>query len=84
MGGGAGLSVHGSHRLADASLGFAMPETAIGFAPDVGSQLFPVAFAPGEYGHVSGPDLPNASGWVMRWRPGFMTHAVNAGRILMR
>ena len=40
MGGGAGLSVHARHRLADASLVFAMPETAIGFIPDVGGTWF--------------------------------------------
>ena len=40
MGGGAGLSVHGKYRFADASLDFAMPETAIGFIPDVGSSYF--------------------------------------------
>src|SRR5882724_6194529 len=40
MGGGAGLSVHGRFRLGDASLVFAMPETGIGFIPDVGSSHF--------------------------------------------
>ena len=40
MGGGAGISVHGRTRLADASLDFAMPETGIGFIPDVGSSYF--------------------------------------------
>lgn len=40
MGGGAGLSVHARHRLADPSLVFAMPETAIGFVPDIGSSFF--------------------------------------------
>jgi enoyl-CoA hydratase len=40
MGGGAGLSVHGRFRLGDASLAFAMPETGIGFIPDVGSSHF--------------------------------------------
>ncbi len=40
MGGGAGLSVHGRYRLADSSLAFAMPETGIGFIPDVGSSHF--------------------------------------------
>jgi len=49
MGGGAGVSVHGSHRLADATLDFAMPETGIGFIPDVGSSHF-LSRAPGEAG----------------------------------
>jgi enoyl-CoA hydratase len=40
MGGGAGLSVHARHRLADPGLVFAMPETNIGFIPDIGSTHF--------------------------------------------
>jgi enoyl-CoA hydratase len=40
MGGGAGLSVHARHRLADPALVFAMPETNIGFIPDIGSTWF--------------------------------------------
>jgi enoyl-CoA hydratase len=39
MGGGAGLAMHGSHRVAGASLRFAMPETAIGLVPDVGGSF---------------------------------------------
>lgn len=40
MGGGAGVSVHGKYRLADPDIVFAMPETAIGFIPDVGASHF--------------------------------------------
>jgi enoyl-CoA hydratase len=40
MGGGVGLSVHGSHRVAGDRYLFAMPEVAIGFFPDVGATYF--------------------------------------------
>lgn len=37
MGGGLGVAVHGSHRVVTASAQLAMPETAIGFFPDIGA-----------------------------------------------
>lgn len=37
MGGGVGLSMHGAVRMAGEDLLWAMPETALGFFPDVGS-----------------------------------------------
>lgn len=40
MGGGAGVAVHGSHRVVGERLMFAMPETGIGFFPDVGGTYF--------------------------------------------
>lgn len=40
LGGGAGISVHGSHRVVTENVSFAMPEVGIGFFPDVGATYF--------------------------------------------
>jgi enoyl-CoA hydratase len=49
MGGGVGISVHGSHRVAGDRYQFAMPEVGIGFFPDVGGTWF-LPRMPGETG----------------------------------
>ncbi len=49
MGGGVGLSVHGSHRIAGDRYLFAMPEVGIGFFPDVGA-TYALPRLPGAFG----------------------------------
>lgn len=49
MGGGLGVSAHGSRRIVHADARLAMPETIIGFVPDVGLS-WQLSRAPGELG----------------------------------
>jgi enoyl-CoA hydratase len=49
MGGGVGISIHGSHRVAGDRFLLAMPEVGIGFFPDVGATWF-LPRMPGEVG----------------------------------
>ena len=74
MGGGAGISIHGSHRLADSSLAFAMPETGIGFIPDVGSSYF-LSRLPDRLGLYLGLTA-NSIGLGDAMAAGLVTHAV--------
>ncbi len=77
MGGGAGMSVHGRYRLADASLVFAMPEAAIGFIPDAGSSHFFSSLTErlGFYLGLTGERI----GVGDALEAGLVTHAVNSG-----
>ena len=53
MGGGVGISCHGSHRIVGESTKMAMPECAIGLVPDVGGSYL-LARAPGLTGQFLG------------------------------
>lgn len=53
MGGGVGIAAHGSHRVATERLKLAMPETGIGFFPDVGATWL-LSRGPGELGTYLG------------------------------
>ncbi|MEW2507765.1 enoyl-CoA hydratase/isomerase family protein [Amycolatopsis sp. NPDC047767] len=53
MGGGVGIAAHGTHRVVTDRSSVAMPETGIGFVPDVGGTYL-LAHAPGQAGtHVA-------------------------------
>jgi enoyl-CoA hydratase len=74
MGGGVGISVHGTHRIATENTRFAMPETGIGFFPDVGGSYF-LPRLPSRVGHylgLTGAQLDGATAT----RLGIATHFV--------
>ena len=78
MGGGVGISVHGDFRIATERTQFAMPETGIGFFPDVGGTWF-LPRCPGEVGMYLGPDRRAGSTVPTASTPGVATHAVPVG-----
>lgn len=53
MGGGVGVSAHGSVRVVTERTAFAMPEVTIGIAPDIGATWL-LSHAPGELGTYAG------------------------------
>jgi enoyl-CoA hydratase len=78
MGGGVGISIHGSHRVAGDRYAFGMPEVGIGFFPDVGA-TFALPSLPGEIGTfcaLTGDRLKTADGV----RAGAATHHVRSDR----
>ena len=78
MGGGVGVSVHGSHRVAGDTFTFAMPEVSIGFFPDVGGTWF-LPRLPGELGTycaLTGERLNAADGV----EAGIATHRIASSR----
>ena len=88
MGGGVGVSVHGSHRVAGDRFVFAMPEVGIGFFPDIGATWF-LPRLPGELGTycaLTGERLDAADGVAARHRhpPGRVGAVRRAGRGAVR
>jgi len=78
MGGGVGVSVHGSHRVALGDIAFAMPEVGIGFFPDVGATYFLPRLPPGVglWLALTGRQLGAADALAL----GILTHHVPAER----
>ncbi len=79
MGGGVGISAHGSHRVAGDRYQFAMPEVGIGFFPDVGASWI-LPRLPGEIGTycaLTGERLKAADGVAT----GTATHRVRSERL---
>ncbi|MGY2052494.1 enoyl-CoA hydratase/isomerase family protein [Methylobacterium sp. JK268] len=76
MGGGVGLSLHGSHRVAGERYLFAMPEVGIGFFPDVGTTyaLPRLPGAAGTYLALTGDRVGPGDALVL----GLATHAAPA------
>ncbi len=77
MGGGIGISVHGSHRVLTEKAVFAMPEVGIGFFPDVGGS-YRCSNLGGQFRHVSGPDRQRGSAMATRCGAGIATHTVQS------
>ena len=79
MGGGVGISLHGSHRIAGERYLFAMPEVGIGFFPDVGATyaLPRLPDAAGIYLALTGDRVGAADALAF----GLATHAVPSARM---
>jgi enoyl-CoA hydratase len=79
MGGGVGVSLHGSHRVAGERYLFAMPEVGIGFFPDVGA-TYALPRLPGQTGMylaLTGERVRRADAVML----GLATHSVSSGGI---
>ena len=77
MGGGVGVSLHGSHRVAGERYLFAMPEVGIGFFPDVGA-TYALPRLPGRTGAyiaLTGDRIRQADALHL----GLATHAAASG-----
>lgn len=79
MGGGVGVSAHGGVRIVTERSAIAMPETGIGFAPDIGGTYL-LSRAPGELGtHLALTTARLDAGDALR--AGFADHFVPRARL---
>jgi enoyl-CoA hydratase len=78
MGGGVGVSLHGSHRVAGERMVFAMPETGIGLFPDVGA-TFLLSRLPGAIGLYLGLTGARVEARDALWS-GIATHCVGSAQ----
>jgi len=79
MGGGVGLSAHGSHRVVTEKTKLAMPEVGLGFFPDVGGTWL-LSQAPGEIGTYFGLTGQTMNGPVAI-HAGFADAVVPSGKL---
>lgn len=78
MGGGVGVSLYGTHRVAGENYAFAMPEVGIGFFPDVGATYF-LSRLKGKIGlylALTGRVIDRADAYYL----GLVTHCIDSGR----
>ena len=76
FGGGVGISLYGTHKVAGENYRFAMPEAGIGFFPDVGSTYF-LSRMPGQIGlylALTGNQIDRADAYLL----GLLTHCIDA------
>lgn len=81
MGGGVGLSVHAPFRVCTERTVFAMPETTIGFFPDVGAGFF-LPRMDGRVGTFLAMTSHRLKGWEV-YMSGIATHYVESEKLPM-
>jgi len=81
IGGGVGITLHGSHAVASEQFAFMMPEASIGFFPDIGASYLLTA-CPGGFGlylGLTGRRLKSADAYAM----GLVQYTVPADKFPM-
>ena len=75
LGGGVGISLYGTHRVAGENFSLAMPETAIGFIPDIGSSWFlgHLPYSMGLYLALTGRSINRSDTYEL----GLVTHTID-------